>query len=47
MQEAPPQFDSFAVLAIILAAAVVLLSTYYYRQSKKELRRTIEMFELE
>jgi hypothetical protein len=47
MQEAPPQFDSFAVLAVILAVAVVLLSTYYYRQSKKELRKTIKMLELE
>ncbi len=47
MQEAPPQFNSFAWLAIVLTGAVVLLSTYYYRRSKKELRKTIEMLEVE
>ena len=47
MQETPPQFNSFAWLAIVLAGAIVLLSTYYYRRSKKELRKTIEMLEVE
>ena len=46
MQEAPPQFDSFAWLAIALAAAVVLGSAYYYSRSKKELRKTIEMLKM-
>jgi methionine-rich copper-binding protein CopC len=47
IQEAPPQFDSFAWLAIALAAAVVLGSAYYYSRSKKELRKTIEMLKID
>jgi hypothetical protein len=46
-QEAPPQFDSFAWLAIALAAVVVLGSAYYYSRSKKELRKTIEMLKVD
>jgi hypothetical protein len=46
-QEAPPQFDSFAWLAIALAATVVLGSAYYYSRSKKELRKTIEMLKVD
>lgn len=45
MQEAPPQFNSFAWLAIGLAVCVVFGSTFYYRRSKQELRKTIEMLE--
>jgi hypothetical protein len=45
MQETPPQFDSFAWLAIGLAVCVVFGSTFYYGRSKRELRKTIEMFE--
>ena len=47
LQETPPQFDSFAWLAIALAAAVVLGSAYYYSRSKKELRKTIEMLKID
>jgi copper transport protein len=45
MQEAAPQFNSFAWLAIGLAVCVVFGSTFYYRRSKRELRKTIEMLE--
>ncbi|HYA84315.1 MAG TPA: CopD family protein [Candidatus Bathyarchaeia archaeon] len=47
MQEAPPHFDSFAWLAIVLAAAVVFGSVFYYRRSKQELRKTVEMLKLD
>jgi hypothetical protein len=47
MQEPPPRFDSFAWLAIVLAVAVVLGSTFYYRRGKQELRKTVEMLEVE
>jgi hypothetical protein len=46
-QEVPPQFDSFAWLAIALAVAVVLGSAYYYSRSKKELRKNIEMLKVD
>jgi hypothetical protein len=47
MKEVAPNFDWFAWLAIALAAAVVLGSTFYHMRSKKELRKTIEMLEVE
>lgn len=47
MKEVAPNFDWFAWLAIALAAAVVLGSTFYHRRSKQELRKTIEMLEVE
>ena len=47
MQEVLPKFDSFAWLAIALAVGVIFGSTLYYRRSKKELRKTIEMLEIE
>jgi putative copper export protein/methionine-rich copper-binding protein CopC len=47
MKEVAPNFDWFAWLAIALAAAVALGSTFYHMRSKKELRKTIEMLEVE
>jgi putative copper export protein/methionine-rich copper-binding protein CopC len=47
IQEPPPSFDSFAWLAIVLAAAVIFGSAFYYRRSKQELRKTVEMLEVD
>ena len=47
MQEPPPRFDSFAWLGIVLAAAVIFGSAFYYKRSKQELRKTVEMLEVD
>ena len=47
MQEPPPSFDSFALVAIGLAAAVIFGSAFYYIRSKQELRKTVEMLKVD
>ena len=43
--EAPPSFDSFAILAIILSVLVIFGSVYSFKKSKQQLKETIAMFE--
>jgi len=43
--EAPPSFDSFAILAIILSVLVIFGSAYSFKKSKQQLKETIAMFE--
>src|SRR6478609_5788118 len=43
--EAPPSFDSFTILAIILSALVIFGSAYSFKKSKQQLKETVAMFE--
>jgi copper transport protein len=43
--EAPPSFDSFALLAIILSGLVIFGSAYSFKKSKQQLKETMSVFE--
>jgi putative copper export protein/methionine-rich copper-binding protein CopC len=43
--EAPPSFDSFALLAIILSGLVIFGSAYSFKKSKQQLKETMNIFE--
>jgi hypothetical protein len=45
IQEPMPVFDSFAVITIVLATIVVVGSFYFYKRNKRELKKTLELFE--
>jgi copper transport protein len=43
--EAPPSFDSFALLAIVLSGLVIFGSAYSFKKCKQQLKETMSMFE--